>query len=182
MTYESKLSNIIARLKEVKASNPELTIQKISEHTGISPSTVSRIFADGSENRSFQYESIKPIAKMLLDLDSLDEGAEDEKALKAIIQFKETAIVQLKQQIEDEKEKHIKKIEKERASSRQTIDFLKDQIRIKDKRIDILFEAVEDRKREYKKLHQQYVDVMQQLLDNKALIDEILRGKQNGKG
>ena len=142
MTYEAKISNIISRLKEVKENNPDLTLQKISDHTGVSLSTVTRIFDKDSENRTFRYESIKPIAKMLLDLDSLDEGAEDEKALKAIIQFKEAAIEDLKHQLEQEREKYEKKLEKERAQSRASIDFLKHQIELKDKRIDDLFEMI----------------------------------------
>lgn len=140
MTYEAKLSNIITRLKEVKESNPEITLQKISDHTGVSLSTVTRIFDKDSESRSFRYESIKPIAKMLLDLDSLDEGAEDEKALKAIIQFKEAAIEQLKHQLEVERDKYEKKLEKERTQSRTSIDFLKRQIELKDDRITLLLE------------------------------------------
>ena len=182
MTYESKIANIITRLKEYKEDHPEISLQKIADHTGVSLSTVTRVFDKDSENKSFRYDSIKPIAIMLLGLDSLDEGDDEEKALKAIIKFKETAIIQLNEQLEQEKEKHSMKIEKEREGSRKTIDFLKEQIQIKDRRIDILFEAVEDRKKEYKELHQQYVDVMQQLLDNKKLIDEILKGKDNGKG
>lgn len=142
MTYDEKISNIIKGLKAVKNSNPELTLQKISDHTGVSFSTVSRIFDKDSEKKNFRYESIKPIAKMLLGLDSLDEGEEDEKALKAIIQFKETAIIQLKEQLEQEKEKYDRKIEKERAQSRASIDFLKHQIELKDKRIDDLFEMI----------------------------------------
>ena len=74
MTNETKIANIILRLKEVKGKQPELTLQKISDHTGVSFSTVSRIFSDKSEAQTFRYESIKPIAKMLLGLDSLDEG------------------------------------------------------------------------------------------------------------
>lgn len=79
---------------------------------------------------------------MLLGLDSLDEGDDGEKALKAIIQYKETAILQLKEQLELEREKHEKKLEKERAQSRASIDFLKHQIELKDKRIDDLFEMI----------------------------------------
>ena len=173
MTYEDKIANIIKRLKEYKADHPEITLQKISDHTGVSLSTVTRIFDKDSESRSFRYDSIKPIAIMLLGLDSLDEGDDEEKALKAIIKFKETAIAQLKDQLAIEKEKYEKKIEKERTSSQITINFLKEQIQIKDKRIDILFEAVEDRKKEYKALHQQYIDVMQQLLDSKKMIEEL---------
>ena len=71
--YQSKISNIIIRLKKAKNNDPEVTLQKISEHTGISMSTVTRIFSDGSENQSFRYDSLKPICLMLLGTDGLDE-------------------------------------------------------------------------------------------------------------
>ena len=79
---------------------------------------------------------------MLLGLDSLDEGDDGEKALKAIIQYKETAITQLKEQLESEREKHEKRLEKERAQSRTSIEFLKHQIELKDARIDTLLEML----------------------------------------
>lgn len=142
MTYESRLSNIILRLKEVKSKQPDLTLQKISDHTGVSLSTVTRVFAEGSEKQSFRYESIRPIAKMLLDLDSLDEGEDDEKALKAIIKFKESTIESLKEQLEQEKERYQRKLEKEREQSRKSIEFLKHQIELKDKRIDLLMDEL----------------------------------------
>lgn len=145
MTYQSKLSNIIVRLKEVREKAPDYTLQKISDHTGVSLSTVQRIFAEGSEEQNFRYESIKPIAKMLLDLDSLDEGEDDEKALKAIIQFKEAAIEQLKEQLIQEKEKYERKLEKERAQRKTSIDFLKHQIELKDDRIDLLLDMLKNR-------------------------------------
>lgn len=167
MTYESKISNIIIRLKEAKANNPELTLQKIAEHTGVSPSTVTRIFAEDSENQNFRYESIKPIAKMLLDLDSLDEGSDDEKALKAIIQFKEAAIEQLKAQLESEKEKYEKKLEKERSQSRTSIDFLKHQIDLKDDRIDFLLQALNDKEKQYKLLIEDYHALTKRILDDR---------------
>lgn len=138
MTYQNKISNIIVKLKEFRNSHPEFTLQKISDHTGVSMSTVTRIFADGSENSSFRYESIKPIAKLLLDLDDIGEGNDDEQALKAIIQYKEAAIVQLKEQLASEKEKYERKLEKERSQSRTIIDFLKHQIELKDERITLL--------------------------------------------
>lgn len=142
MNNDAKISNIILRLKEYKEDHPEITLQKIADHTGVSLSTVTRIFDKDSETKTFRYDSIKPIAKMLLGLDSLDEGDEGEKALKAIIQYKETAIMQLKEQLELEKEKHEKKLEKERSQSRASIDFLKHQIELKDKRIDDLFDML----------------------------------------
>ena len=71
--YQSKISNIIIRLKKAKNNDPEVTLQKISDQTGISMSTVTRIFSDGSENQSFRYDSLKPICLMLLGTDGLDE-------------------------------------------------------------------------------------------------------------
>lgn len=144
MTNETKIANIILRLKEVKGKQPELTLQKISDHTGVSFSTVSRIFSDKSEAQTFRYESIKPIAKMLLGLDSLDEGEDDEKALKAIIQYKEATIEELKAQMAAEKEKYEKKLEKERTQARTSIDFLKGQIKLKDDRITLLLEQIKE--------------------------------------
>ena len=140
MTNDTKIANIILRLKEVKGKQPELTLQKISDHTGVSFSTVSRIFSDKSEAQTFRYESIKPIAKMLLGLDSLDEGEDDEKALKAIIQYKEATIEEIKAQMAAEKEKYEKKLEKERAQAKASIEFLKGQIKLKDDRITLLLE------------------------------------------
>ena len=145
MTYQSKLSNIIVRLKEVREKNPDYTLQKIADHTGVSFSTVQRVFAEGSENQTFRYESIKPIAKMLLDLDSLDEGEDDEKALKAIIQFKEASIEQLKEQLVQEREKYERKLEKERTQHKASIDFLKHQIELKDDRIDLLLDMLKNK-------------------------------------
>ena len=156
--YQSKISNIIIRLKKAKNNDPEVTLQKISEQTGISMSTVTRIFSDGSENQSFRYDSLKPICLMLLGTDGLDDDMDyDEFQL----------------QLSEIKDKYEKKLEKERDQNRRGTEFLMHQIELKDKRIDILFEAVEDRKREYRELHQQYVEVMQQLLDNKKLIEEL---------
>lgn len=169
MTYETRIANIITRLKEVKEHNPDITLQKIADHTGVSLSTVTRIFDKDSENKSFRYDSIKPIAKMLLDLDSLDEGTDDEKSLKAIIQYKETAIAQLKEQIENEREKHEKKLEKERNASRASIEFLKHQINLKDDRITLLLDELKAKNAQYDKLHDQFVAVSTKVLQNEVL-------------
>lgn len=174
MTYDQKIVNIIRRLKQVKASQPELTLQKIADHTGVSLSTVTRVFADGSESQSFRYESIRPVAQMLLGLDNLDEGDDYEKALKAIIQLKDATIRQLEQAIAEEKEKHERKLEKERTQNRASIDFLKHQVELKDERITLLLNAVKDGGASYQSLHDQHMKVMSQLLDNKDLINKIL--------
>ena len=163
MTNE-KMQNIIKRLKEVKERDSSITIAKIADHTGVSHSTVTRMFSDKSDDMTFRYESVRPVAEMLLGLDSLDEGEDDEKALKAIIQYKDTLISQLREQIEAEKEKHDKKLDKERSQSRTSIDFLKHQIELKDERITRLMEALDDRNEQYKELNKLYLEAMGKLL------------------
>lgn len=156
MTYESKISNIIIRLKAYRNAHPEYTLQKISDHTGISLSTVTRVFAEGSESQSFRYESIQPIAQLLLGLDDLDEGNDDEKALKAIIQLKDASIEELRRELEIQKEHYDRKLEKERAQFRASLDFLKHQIELKDDRIDRLFNAVESRREFYEEMYSKF--------------------------
>ena len=73
---------------------------------------------------------------MLLDLDDLGEGNDDDKAYKAIIQFYETAIMQQKEHYEN-------KIEELRQEHRRRTDFLIKQIELKDDRIDKLFTMVD---------------------------------------
>lgn len=167
MTYQAKIANIIERLKEVKSRQPDLTLQKISDHTGVSLTTVTRIFSDGSEIIAFRYDSVRPIAQMLLGIDNLDEGDDDEKALKAIIQFKDTRIKELEDLLEEEREKHTRKLDKERSQFRASIDFLKHQIELKDDRITMLMNVMENRREQYEELYKQYADVMKQLLEKK---------------
>ena len=165
MTYQAKITNIIVRLKEVKENNPEITLQKISDHTGVSMSTVTRIFAEGSETTAFRYDSVRPIAQMLLGIDNLDEGDDDEKALKAIIQYKDTRIMELEAQLEEEREKHSRKLDKERAQFKGSLEFLKHQIVLKDDRIDKLMNHLETRGIQYEELHKQYMEAMDQLIN-----------------
>lgn len=162
MTYEVQISNIIKRLKQVRQIHPEFTLQKVSDETGISLSTVSRIFADGSEtleHQSFRYDSIKPIAALLLEDDSLEDN-EEKALLKAIIAMHEAEIARLEHQNCTISEKFEKKLEKERAHSRVSIDFLKHQIELKDDRITKLLDA-------YQELHVQYLEATNKLLASK---------------
>ena len=146
--YQTTISSIIIKLKKAKNNNPEISLQKISDETGISKSTVTRIFADGSEDQSFRYDSLKPICLMLLGNDGIDEEMDyDEFQL----------------QLAEIKDKYEKKLEFEREQHRKSTEFLMHQISLKDKRIDILFDAVEDRKKEYKLLQEKYDEVIKKL-------------------
>lgn len=126
--YQSQISNIVIRLKKAKNANPDMTLQRISEQTGVSMSTVTRIFSDDSENQSFRYESLKPICLLLLGTDGLDEEIDADEMQMWLSQLKE---------------KYERKLEKERAQSRVSIDFLKEQVKRKDERIDYLMKVNE---------------------------------------
>lgn len=126
--YQSKIESLIIRLKKAKNESPEMTLQKISEQTGVSMSTVTRIFADGSENHSFRYESLKPIALLLLNSDGLDEELDNDE---------------VQMQINELKDKYERKLEKEREQHRKNVEFLKNQIELKDDRITRLLTVIE---------------------------------------
>ena len=143
--YQSKISNIIIRLKKAKNDNPEMTLQKISDNTGVSMSTVTRIFADNSENQSFRYESLKPICMMLLGTDGLESDMDSDE---------------LQLQLAEMKDKYDRKFEKEREQHRKNVEFLKHQIDLKDDRITLLLNALEDRAQQYKILKSQYDELM----------------------
>ena len=126
--FQSQITSIVIRLKKAKNSNPELTIQRIADETGVSKSTVTRVFADDSENQSFRYESLKALSLYLLGTDGLDEEIDTDEMQMRLSQLKE---------------KYEKKLEKERAQSRVSIDFLKEQVKKKDERIDYLMKVNE---------------------------------------
>ena len=127
--------NIISKLKEVKKQN-ELTLPRILdmiEANGdyLSMTTLRRVFAANSEQEdSFNYDkTIRPIANvLLLQEEYAPEGSgsnTENEALKAVLKFKNEEIESLQRQLE-----LIRKMYEER------IDFLIDQIRKKDKRMD----------------------------------------------
>lgn len=136
MTTDERISNIIIRLKEYKKDHPELTLQKISDGTGISLSTVTRVFAEDSEKHKFRYDSIQPIAEFVL------EESNDDKAL-AIYRYNEVYIRELENQLAAEKDKYERKLEKERAQFHKSLDFLKEQVALKDDRITRLLTYLE---------------------------------------
>ena len=152
--------DVIIRLKAVwnekKAQGLQQSdILRMIEENGdyLSKSSISRVFADGSEDDSdrFSYENtLRPIAKVLLDMENIEDTDDmDTKALKALLKYKLVGIEDLEMQIErletaldNEKLKSHEKLEMERAQIRTSIDFLKNQIELKDKRMDQLLEAV----------------------------------------
>jgi hypothetical protein len=119
------------------------------------------VFAEGSEDVSFKYEeTIRPIANALLDIDNIEETDDENIAsLKTLLKFKDGLIGELREKIKHlendlnrEKLKYHEKMDAERAQWGRSIEFLKEQVAYKDKRMDILLESVQAKDARYDKL------------------------------
>lgn len=139
---------LILKLKAVKEEKGLSlnNIVELVEKNGdfISRSSIQRVFADGSEDTTFRYdETIRPIAKALLDIENIEEDDTlDTQTMKTLLKYKIDRINELEQLLDKEKIKSHEKLDKEREQSRRSIEFLKKQIELKDKRIDVLMDAV----------------------------------------
>lgn len=157
--------DVIIKLKEVREEkglsyNDILSlVEKSGDYT--SRSSIQRVFSDGSEDLTFNYErTIRPIAKALLDIETIEDTDNmDIQAMKSLLRYKiqrieelEAENEQLKIQLDKEKIKYHEKLEKERERSNRSIDFLKEQVSLKDKRMDLLLESVSDKDNRYQEL------------------------------
>lgn len=156
------INDIIERLrKEQKKQKLSYSkIRKMIEDNGDYPpsiSTLSRLFSEGSITERFRYEdTIRPIVKVMLNVDSIEEDdTDDVKTLKALIAVKKQRIDELETELDRIKVKNNEKMEKERARYNRSIDFLKEQIALKDKRMDLLLDEV------FKKENQQHSELME---------------------
>ena len=138
---------IILKLKDVK-NECELTIPRIKdmlERNGdyLSISTLRRVFAEGSEDDpSFSYDrTISPIARALLFQDHDEDcNADDDSSvvedriegLKSVILLKNEQISNLLDQNEELKHQ----IDQMRSEFESRLNFLRDQISLKDRRMD----------------------------------------------
>ena len=124
---QKKISGIIRNLKRVR-NEDGLSISDIvnmCEENGeaVSESTVKKVFADGSEAFSFNYEStLKPIINALL---GDHEEAPETEMMISVAEFKAAKIKDLETQMARMEESYKRRIE-----------FLRQQIDIKDARID----------------------------------------------
>lgn len=149
--------DVIISLKKVRAEKglSYAKILSLMEENGdyLSPSTLSRVFADGSEEpenaKKFRYEdTLRPIAKVLLDIETIEANDSPEtKAIKEILKHKMDLLEaankeneKLKESLEAEKLKYHEKLEKETVKFQRSLDFATHQIALKDKRIDQLME------------------------------------------
>ena len=157
--------DLILQLKDVKEER-KLSLDAIEQMTDangehVSKSTLSRLFAEGSEDIAFRYEAtIKPVVNALLDIDTIEDyDSTDVKTMKTVLKFKMERIEELEQKVQEleialdkQKIKANEKLEKERDSFNRSIEFLKDQVALKDKRMDLLLEAVVVKDKQHKEL------------------------------
>lgn len=145
---------IILKLKEVREEKGLSygDILDLMEKGGdfVSKSTLSRVFAEGSEECSFKYEeTIRPIAKALLDIETIEDTDNmDVQAMKSLLKYKMQLIEDLEQKVEalsgdlaKEKLKYHEKMDKERENFQKSLNFCREQIDLKDKRIDQLLDT-----------------------------------------
>lgn len=157
--------DIIIQLKKVREERGLSfnDILQIMEDNGdfLSKSTLSRVFADGSEESSFKYEeTIRPIANALLDIDAIeDDDTVDTVAIKTILKYKIERIEELEEALEkkelelaEEKVKYHERLDAEREDYKRRTEFLINQIDLKDKRMDQLLDAVFQKDAHHKEL------------------------------
>ena len=162
--------DLIIKLKEVREEKglSYNDILVLMENNGdfLSKSTLSRVFADGSEEIKFRYEdTIRPIANALLDIDNIEEAdSTDVKTMKSLLKYKNDRIMELEKQdrdpekaIDKQKIRSNEKLEQERERFNKSIDFLKEQVALKDKRMDFMLDALHKKD----KLHE---DMLEKLL------------------
>ena len=142
----TKTKDVILKLKAVKEEK-QLSLDRILsivEQNGeyVSKTTLSRVFANGSEEKTFNYENtIRPIANALLDIENEeDDDSPDTKAYKSILKMKKDIISELQEEREKDKNRYHEKLAEETAKFQKELDFAMQQIALKDKRIDQLMD------------------------------------------
>ena len=130
--------DLILRMKR-KAQEQHLSPKNIydmleSEGMHVCLNSIKRVFAEGSEHEHFRFkDTIQPLSSLLLDIEGEETGDLEVDGLKAMLKVKKELI---------EKLEHDLAISKE--ASGQRIDFLVQQIKLKDERIDRLMSRVDE--------------------------------------
>ena len=162
MNYLTDTRELIIALKKVKKERKlnidQITkiVQEANPNTAPSRACIANVFKDGSEDNASHYRfdiTLKPICNALLDIDSItpDDSAED-VALKSLARYKmdlldryaaelDKAKEELKVIKEKEREKYNKKVDELTNNFNKSMEFAKEQIALKDHRIDQLLNA-----------------------------------------
>jgi chromosome segregation ATPase len=179
---------IIQQLKEVREEKGLSygDIIKMMEDNGdipVSQTTLSRIFADGSEEKYFSYETtILPLARAILDLETIeDDDDASVKAMKELLKVKKEKIRDLELQIEQMEAAHNKEMlekmeafDKEREAWSRSIEFLKEQISLKDARMDMQNDRTNSLLDRIEKKDDRIDQLTSELLELKNIRDAVL--------
>lgn len=136
MEVEKLKRKQIKRLKQIKQeqglSIP--AIMDLMERQGkfVSEPTLKKLFADGSEEKSFRYQdSIAPVADVLLDIYGDTSGLDDTESLRQIIKEKnkyiELLVIKL-EEMGDEAKNREKLYEDRKSAYEKTIASLETQV------------------------------------------------------
>ena len=128
--------NIVASLRAVREERG-ITIQELNTQTGISESTLRRVFLDDIGGiGGFSYEgTLAPLIDLLLPKGDTSDSALSQAridGLMAVIAIKDETISNLKRQFEEQRSAQQTKC----AKCAEEVDFLKKQISLKDARMD----------------------------------------------
>lgn len=141
--------DVILKLKEVRNekgySYSDIESLMAENSDSLSRSAISSVFSEGSEDKNFDYEyTIRPLAKALLDIETIEDTDNlDVQAMKAILKLKMETIQKLESALNAEKVKHYERIDQMQEQHNKRVDFLMNQINLKDKRIDSLLDSVQ---------------------------------------
>ena len=141
--------DVILKLKDVRneegLSYTDIENRIAENGDSLSRSAISSVFSEGSEDKNFDYEyTLRPLAKALLGIETIeDTDTLDEQAMKAILKLKMERIQELEAALNKEKVKHNERVDQIREQYNKRIDFLMNQIDLKDKRIDSLLDSVQ---------------------------------------
>ena len=161
MTDTKQILKLLREVKKEKGYSLD-QILKLIEDNGdfVSKSTLSRLFSDSTDDTDFRYETtIRPVADALLDLENFETDDDtDVRAFKAILKLKKDIISEMKQEMEHEKISYHEKLEEETTKFQRSLDFLRNQISLKDARIDKLMDSNERLSKTNDKLINQLMD------------------------
>ena len=139
---------VILALKKVKEER-QLSLDKILDimekadpSTAVSKTTLARVFREGSEEQIFKYEgTLRPIANALLDMENYETGDDNSTHLyKSILKLKKDIIIELEEKANDDKMRYLEQLNEETMKFQRSLEFMREQINLKDKRIDQLLD------------------------------------------
>lgn len=138
---QDRIRDIIVQLKTLKESKG-LTIQDICDtldrtNNHLAKNTIVKVFSDGSEDMSYQYDTIRTLADVMFHVYSNDADDNAEiKGLKSTVQYQNIIIDQLKERLENERKAAEDALAAEKAFNIRRIEFLRDRVERQDIRIE----------------------------------------------